>query len=129
MTALYVQYFVVGLLGAILHALFKIKSIQEKAKLANVKFSAMDYWNEDWVSHITSITTILLCLFFVADVLHVKPEFTSYMRVGFAFIGYVGNDIASRFFGAVNKRVNKVIDEKTTQADLLNENDSPTPHK
>lgn len=126
---MYFEIFVIGLLGAILHSLFKIKSIQDKARLANVAFKPIDYWKEDWVSHLTSLCTILMCMFFVTDVITVKPDALPYIRVSFGFIGYVGNDIASRFFGAVNKRVNTVIDQKTTVADNVNEETNPTPHK
>lgn len=126
---MYFEIFVIGLLGAILHSLFKIKSIQDKARLANVAFKPIDYWKEDWVSHLTSLCTILMCMFFVTDVITVKPDALPYIRVSFGFIGYVGNDIASRFFGAVNKRVNTVIDQKTTVADNVNNDTEPTPHK
>ena len=126
---MYFEIFVIGLLGAILHSLFKIKSIQDKARLANVAFKPIDYWKEDWVSHLTSLCTILMCMFFVTDVITVKPDALPYIRVSFGFIGYVGNDIASRFFGAVNKRVNTVIDQKTTVSDNVNGQTQPTPHK
>ena len=126
---MYLEIFVIGLLGAILHSLFKIKSIQDKARLANVAFKPIDYWKEDWVSHLTSLCTILMCMFFVTDVIAVKPDAVPYVRASFGFIGYVGNDIASRVFGAVNTRVNKVIDEKTTKADTADNNTQPTPHK
>lgn len=128
--ALYIQCFTLGLLGALLHALVKIKSIQTKARKANVAFSAMDYVKEDFVSHLTSFTTIVASMFFIADVLHIKPELLYYLKFTFMFIGYTGNDIASRLLGAVNKRVNDAIDKKTTAADeATGTTHTPTPHK
>lgn len=126
---IYVQCFVLGVLGAFLHALIKIKSIQTKARKANIAFSAGDYLREDWVSHLTSLTTIVVCLFLIADVLHVKPEILYYLKFAFLFTGYAGNDIASRILGAVNKRVNDVIDKKTSVADEISGTTIPTPHK
>jgi len=127
--SLYIQCFILGLLGALLHGLLKVKSIQDKARKANVAFSAMDYLKEDIISHLTSLTTIIVCIFLVEDVLHVKPEFLYYLKFAFLFTGYAGNDIASRVLGAVNKRVNDVIDKKTTIADNHTGNNEPTPHK
>lgn len=124
-----IQYFIVGLLGAVIHSLFKIKSIQDKARLANVAFKWTDYWKEDVLSHLISLATIVLCMFFVYDILAIKPEFEPYIRIGFAFVGYTGNDIASRIFGAANKRVNQIIDQKTTIADKATGETQPTPHK
>jgi hypothetical protein len=125
----YFEFFAIAMLGAFLHALFKIKSIQDKAKLAQVAFKPMDYFKEDYVSHLISITTICLALFLVKEVVKFKPEAENYLRVSFSFIGYVSNDIASRFFGAVNTRVNKIIDQKTTEADNTAGRTEPTPHK
>jgi len=125
----YFEFFAIAMLGAFLHVLFKIKSIQDKAKLAGVAFKPIDYFKEDYVSHLISITTIFLCLFLVKEVVNYKPDAQNYLRVSFAFAGYVSNDIASRIFGAVNKRVNMVIDQKTTEADSAAGRTEPTPHK
>ena len=127
--SLYLQCFTLAILGALLHALLKIKSIQSKARKANVAFKAMDYVREDVVSHLTSLTTIVVSLFLIADFLHVKPEFLYYLKFAFLFIGYAGNDIASRLLGAVNKRANDVIDQKTSTADEISGTTTPTPHK
>jgi len=125
----YLTCFAVGLLGAVIHALMKIKSIEDKAKLANVQFKANDYLLEDWKSHLISLCTLLICLFFIGDAIRFHADIIYYMKFAFAFIGYTGNDIASRVFGAVNKRVNTVIDKKTTEADQANNETEPTPHK
>lgn len=127
--SLYIQFFIVGLLGAFIHALMKVNSIKDKAQKANVAFKASDYFKEDWVSHCISMSTITLVLFFVTDILHLKPEALYYLKFSFAFVGYAGNDLASRVFGVVNKRVNDIIDKKTTDSDVLNKVTEPTPHK
>lgn len=107
----YLTCFIVGLLGAVIHALMKIKSIEEKAKIANVQFKAKDYL----VDEINRVHKEIMCVL--------------YVKFAFAFIGYTGNDIASRVFGAVNKRVNTIIDKKTSESDEANNVTEPTPHK
>lgn len=120
MILLYLQYFAVALIGMVLQALLKIKSIQDKARKANVKFSPKEYILEDWVSHLASFTTIIMFLFFVEEIVNVDHRALGFMKVGFAFVGYTGSDIASRLFSVVNRRINNAIDFKTTQADQAN---------
>ncbi len=126
----YIQCFAVGLLGMILQALLKIKSIQDKAKKANVQFSAKEYLMEDWVSHMASFVTLSMCLFFVDEFTNFYAKASDYMKIGFAFVGYTGSDIMSRIFSVVNKRINRAIDFKTTIADEASgTSDKPTPAK
>jgi hypothetical protein len=59
------------------------------------------------------------------------PKFadkTTVILIIFGTIGYVGSDIASRFFSVVNNRLNSAIDYKTNQADEANGTlGTPTP--
>lgn len=126
----YGQCFVVAFLGMILQALLKIKSIQEKARKANVQFSAKEYFFDDWVSHLASLVTIGMCLFFIDEFTNFYAKAADYMKIGFAFIGYTGSDIMSRLFSVVNKRINDAIDYKTTIADKsTGTTETPTPAK
>lgn len=114
----------------VLQALLKIKSIQDKARKANVQFRAKEYLVEDWVSHCASLTTVVLVMFFVDELAHFSEYVMDYVKFGFAFVGYTGSDVMSRFFSVVNKRINNAIDYKTTIADQsTGTSDSPTPAK
>lgn len=125
---LYAKCFAVALIGCALQAVLKIKSIQDKARIANVEFRAATYFKEDWLSLLASLLTIILFLFFIGDILNWKPSVINYALIGFAFVGYTGSDIASRFFSVVNKRINAAIDYKTTEADrMAGTLDKPTP--
>jgi hypothetical protein len=64
-----------------------------------------------------SILTIILFLLFLDNILKWKPVIVDYIKIGFAFVGYTGSDIASRLFSVVNKKINDVIDVKTNIAD------------
>jgi hypothetical protein len=126
----YIQCFAVAFVGMILQALLKIKSIQEKAIKANVQFSAKEYLFGDWVSHLASLTTIVMFMFFIDEVTNFYAKAANYLKVGFAFVGYTGSDIASRLFSSVNKRINNAIDHKTSIADETTGTlDKPTPAK
>lgn len=124
----YAILFFIGFLGMILQALLKIKSIQGKARSANIKFSAREYFLEDWVSHCASLVTLIMFLFFVDEMITFNKIVGDYLKFGFAFVGYTGSDIMSRIFSVVNKRINTAIDYKTTIADEATGNlYSPTP--
>jgi hypothetical protein len=139
---LYIKCFVVALLGHSLQTIFKIKSIREKARLANVAFSPVDYFKQDWLTLLSALVTTCMCLFFIDAKKVLSSAFE--MNVGgiitigmvqivmilFSLIGYTGSDIASRLFSVVNRKVNQIIDIKTTDADLNSGNtDKPTPLK
>jgi len=126
----YAILFFIAFLGMLLQMLLKAKSIQEKAKKANLQFSFKEYFLDDWLSHGVSFVTIIMFLFFTTEFINFNKIVADYLKIGFAFIGYSSADIASRIFSVVNKRVNNAIDYKTTQADEANGTvDKPTPTK
>lgn len=114
---LYLTCFLVALIGLALFTVLKIKGLQDKAIAANVQFKPSQYFKTDWLSILASLLTIILFLFFVDNILKWQPVVIDYIKIGFAFVGYTGSDIASRLFGVVNSRINQVIDTKTTKAD------------
>ena len=118
------------MIGMVLQALLKIKAIKEKAVKNNVQFSAKDYIVDDWISHSASVTTIFLFLFFVDEFTNINASVINYVKIGFAFVGYTGSDVASRLFSVVNKRVNDSIGYKANIADIKNgTTEQPTPIK
>lgn len=107
---------------------FKMRSMQIKARLANVEFSLKSYLQDDWIVIVGNVVTVLICLFVTGEVVSLKPEIIFYLRMGFVFIGYTGSDILNRIFSVANKKLNSAIDYKTTQADAASGNlDKPTP--
>lgn len=127
-TLMYLKCFSVALIGCALQAALKIKSIQTKARQANVQFKPSQYFVEDWISLSASFLTIILFLFFIDGFLKWKPEIMDYLLILMSFVGYTGSDIASRLFSVVNDRINNTIGSKTTIADTQTGNlDSPTP--
>ena len=118
----YLQCFIVALVGMALQTALKMKSLQDKARAANVEFKAGQYFKNDWLSISASILTIIMFMLFMDNILNWKPAIIDYVKIGFAFVGYTGSDIASRLFGVLNKKINSVIDTKTNIADGNSEN-------
>lgn len=114
---LYITCFCVALVGMALQTVLKMKSLQDKAKAANLTFKPITYFREDWLSITASILTIILFLLFLDNILKWHPAVVNYIKIGFAFVGYTGSDIASRLFSVVNRKINDVIDVKTNIAD------------
>jgi hypothetical protein len=122
---LLLQFFAIALLGSLIHASLKLRSLQQKAKVGNAgAFNAWQYMKEDVFAHVAAFATILLALFFAADTLHhltllIGNDVRAMLIVKgiFAFVGYSGSDVASRLFGAASKRLNTIIDQKTNIAD------------
>ena len=109
---------IAGGIGIILQMLMKAKSIQDKAKLSNVQFKFYEYFTQDWISHVISITAVMLFMVLVRRRLADIPQNLYELVLGAAAtVGYSGADMVSRFFSATNKRVNAAIDYKTTIAD------------
>lgn len=123
-TQLYVQCFLVALVGMALQTALKMKSLQDKSRAANIEFKASQYFRQDWLSIAASILTIIMFVLFIDNILKWKPAVIDYVKVGFAFVGYTGSDIASRLFGVLNKKINNVIDTKTNISDGIT--DVPT---
>lgn len=129
---LYLQCFFISLLGLALSVILVLKSLTTKAKLANVEFNWKLFWKTDMVfSVIGTLLTVGIALMLLGPFLKDYPKFannTLMILVIFSALGYLGSDVASRFFSVVNSRINSAIDYKTTQADTANGTlDKPTP--
>lgn len=125
---LYLQCFAVGVIGMTIHAIIKMKHIQDKARRNNIEFKPYEYFVKDWASHVATLLTIIMFMFFIEEFANFNQIVLDYAKIGFAFVGYTGSDIASRLFSVVDKRINSAIDYKTTIADEANGTlDKPTP--
>jgi hypothetical protein len=129
---IFLECFLISLIGLGLSMLAVLKSLTTKAKLANVIFNWKLYFSADLFLQLAgTLLTVAMGLLLLKPFLLLYPQFAESnfkIMVGFATIGYVGSDIASRLFSVVNGRINSAIDFKTTQADTANGTvDKPTP--
>lgn len=130
--SLYLNCFFISLLGLMLSLLMVLKSQINKAKLANVVFDWKLFFKADlWISVAGTLVMVGMALILLGPFLKKYPAFadnTLLTLIIFAAFGYLGSDLASRFFSVVNSRINAAIDYKTTQADAATGNlDAPTP--
>lgn len=118
-----------GLIGMVLQMLMKAKSIQDKARLANVEFKFFEYFTQDWVSHLISVVAIMLFMVLVRRrLMDIPQNLYELVLAASATVGYSGADVVSRFFSATNKKVNAAIDHKTSQSDAADGTlSTPTP--
>ena len=126
--SLYFQCALLALLGQLFNQMLIMKSLNDKARAANVIFKIGDYLKTDGFTIIASFISIVICLLLANTLFDWQPVLLKYAPVLFAAFGYMGSDFGSRLFGIANKRINAAIDAKTTQADTANGTlDAPTP--
>lgn len=126
--SLYLQCLLAATLGGLFQTMMKLKSIRDKSRLANVQFSAKQFFSDDWFVMIGNQIFIFICLLIVGE--WAKPDtiFMEKIKSLFVFIGWAGSDLALRLFSYADKRVNAAIDDKTTQIDRINNTaNAPTP--
>lgn len=114
---LYIQLLIVTSLGQLIHLLFKIKSLKEKARVGNASFSFRSFFYEDWVNIAITFAFMAVLMYLIEDAVKLYPQIENYLKGIFAVVGYSGSDLAFRAFSRTSERINKVIDEKTNIAD------------
>lgn len=114
---MYIECFGLGLLGMLFQIALKLKSLQDKANAANIVFKESDFFKNDKWTLICNILAILIFVFLIGDIAKLWPSLNGWIKIIFAFIGYIGSDVLLRFFGVVEKKMNGIIDIKTNQAD------------
>lgn len=129
---LYLQCGLISLIGLALSILTVIASLTKKAKIANIAFNWKLFLTQDvLIQAAGTLLTVALGLMLLGPALKQYPKFadnTLAILCIFATIGYVGSDIASRFFSVMNNRINNGIDSKTTISDIQTGNlSAPTP--
>jgi|GEM_PF-1752965 len=114
---MYAICFIIALLGMLFAMALKARSLQQKATISTAKFSIGQFIADDWLSTVASFIFIIICLFLIDVFLKWKPIVTDYVKPIFVFVGYFGGDLGSRLFSVTNKRLNQIIDYKTTAYD------------
>lgn len=118
----------VAIVGMALHTALKLKSLQDKARKANIEFSVRKYFVYDWLSVTISFLNVLLWLLLAEVGAKKAPNAVDFFPLVYGFVAYTGNDITSRVFSVMNKKLNTAIDHKTTVADAATGDlETPTP--
>lgn len=118
-----------GFVGMILHMLMKAKDLQTSARKNNIEFKFSKFFIDDWLSHMISVSSVVLYLFLARRRVVTAPDSMYELILAFsATVGYAGDSLVSRFFSFTTKRIDAAIDYKTTIADQATGNTgTPTP--
>lgn len=134
MTHFNMEYFILGVLGWFVQSLLKSKSIQDKARKANVRYNFFEYYQTDWISHLIALTFIGIAVYIVEEVFIILPSLQGLVKTFFVAVGFTNGAIVSyliTFMGkkfSVNAKVNDAVDHKTSIADDVTGNKKgPTP--
>lgn len=110
---------VIGILGVLVHCLIKANSLLTDASKANVKFTAKDYIEKDWLGILLSLTVVFIWLLIFPEVASVKPNIVNFVRISFGAMGLFGSYIIQSIFSRGKSYIRSVIDKKTDIADNM----------
>lgn len=127
-TELYIHCVIASLLGVMFHVSVKIKSLYEDHRRANLKFSVLQYFKDDWIVLIVDVIASLVLVYLVDEWLDVDSRLISKMKSIFFFIGFTGSYVILQILSVAKSRFRKSIDEKTNTADAITGDlNKPTP--
>jgi uncharacterized membrane protein len=110
----------IGLCGTLLSLLAVNYSLSKKAKDANLEYHFLDFFKTDWYAPVISVVAILSMVIAMPYIPASWQNSTGVILIVFITVGYSGNDLVSRFFSAMNDRLNAAVKMKSNQSDLLN---------
>lgn len=106
---------IAGLLGVILHELFKIIQLKKRAKDYSVPFNVIDHFKEDGWSTLVSVVVVFAAVFGIDEILNIKPEIQKYIKLFFIAVGYMGAELAYMILNVTEKKMLRIVNEKTNQ--------------
>lgn len=114
-TQLYIQCFLISLLGMAFSIIMQIRALMRKSRAAKEEFSVWTYFKQDWLSGVASIFFIAIVLVVISEVLKWKPWVIDYIKIVFVLVGYLGADLGYKLFSATSKKITKIIADKTAE--------------
>lgn len=118
--SLYVLCFVCGVIGQLLH-LFVVKLPAEKrrAKKANIKFSLVEYFKEDWIAIGANTVAMLGLVILLDEIIGFNPSFVRGIKFGYIGFGYSGSSALIALLGKYGIKNEDIVDKKTDIADAV----------
>lgn len=111
------QAIIICYIGNLMAGLIKLDGIRRKFRLANVPFEYKKYFQEEWIMILVGLLFPVV-IYFVWDELSTNIERVSkYQMLAFFTLGAASTWLPLKWFGASEKLINKVIDEKTNISD------------
>lgn len=118
--SLYMQSVAMFILGQLLQLFWlKIPSLKKRAKAANYKFSASEYWKEDWYLIIGTQVAGAMAIIGLDQIVHWKPDVLEYVKWFFGGFGAFGSSVVLSKLSSYEKTLSGIIDVKTNISDSV----------
>lgn len=114
---LFIECFVMGLSGQLMHLFVKFRGLRKRAKAANTTITFPQFVKEDVINIAICITGLVMVFLGLDEIAKYKPEIMNVVKWFFGLIGFTGSSIVLAFFSSSEKLLLKVIDKKTNIAD------------
>lgn len=95
----------------------KIPALKKRSNVANYKFSFKEYWSSDWNLIIGTFIICAMAIIGLDEILTFRPDIMSYLKWGFAFIGFFAQSVVLAKLSKYDIKINGIINEKTDIAD------------
>lgn len=115
-----------GLAGVLFHCLLKLQGLLTDARVANIKFNAIqDYWIRDAISISLSLLSVGIWYLVYKEVANKYEVVSGWTRISFVGMGLLGSYIIQLIASRAKKRIRQVVDAKTNAIDGGNDNVTP----
>ena len=129
-TELYIHCFIACLIGNIVHVAFKIKSLTDDHKIANLQFSLWEYLKMDKWALLLDIIASFALVYIIDEWLDMDSRIISKIKTLFFFVGLTGSYVVLTLTSVAKKRFRAAVDHKTNKADEIDGTlGTPTPTK
>lgn len=117
---MFLQCAIAGIIGMLLQVfLVKLPSLQLRYAKANEKLTIGRFIQDEWVTLIGSVLTILAIVYCLDEVLNLQPDLVKVIKWLFIFVGFTGSSIIMALFSKTAKTLNGIIDVKTNELDAI----------
>ena len=127
---LYIKCFVACFIGNVLHVAWKIFSLSQDHKKANLKFSVGGYFRDDKWALVVDVMFSFALVYIVDEWLDLDSRILSKIKSVFVFVGFTGSYVILQLLSVSKSNFRKAVDYKTNIADKETGTlDNPTPTK
>lgn len=110
--------FIAGLIGILLQVfLVKLPTLRLRYKKANEKLTLQAFLQNDGITLVGSVLTVLALVWCLDEILGLKPELLKVIKWLFIFVGFTGSSIIMALFSKTARVLNSIVDAKTNIAD------------
>jgi len=114
---IYLQCFLIAVLGAALKIWKKFINARNDAGKFNIEFNASVWARMDWPTWPGSLIAIGICMFLVDVLLAYKPWMAIAIKPIFVTVGWTGADLVISLLGTSSTWIKHIADVKTTIGD------------